>query len=188
MRIPLALRRNFEAYGRSSRPEFSWLADSRDLEPYTTNPRSQHLTQADPRMFGQSYIANRSSVEGQAAYLGDHRHVDYFQSLEKFREQGLLYELPAHLAESLGGDSRLVELESEVQALAGKGGATTALREAKSRRDGYRKSLKRAAFRQHQEKWICERRDWKILTRGKERSGDTYKTDLVQSLCLLIPE
>ena len=191
MRIFLALRHDFGAYGRSAKSKFLWLADSRDLERYTTVQRSQHLTQADPRVFGQSYVANCSSVDGQAAYLGestDHRHVDYFQSLEKFREQGLPCELPAHLAESLGGDSRLVELENEVQALAGKGGASTALREAKSRRDGYRKSLKRAALRQHQEKWIRERRDWKILTRGKERSGDTYKTDLVQSLCLLIPE
>jgi hypothetical protein len=53
-------------------------------EKYTSVQRSQHLTQADPRVFGQSYVANCSSVDGQAAFLRealDHRHVDYFQSL-----------------------------------------------------------------------------------------------------------
>jgi len=50
------------------------------------------LTQADPRVFGQSYVANCSSVDGQAAFRegeSDHRHIDYFQSLEKFHEDGL---------------------------------------------------------------------------------------------------
>lgn len=64
------------------------LADFKDLERYTAVERSQHLTQADPRVFGQSYVANCSSIDGQGAFLdesADHRHVEYFQSLEKFR-------------------------------------------------------------------------------------------------------
>ena len=59
---------------------------------YTEVKRSQHLTQGEPRVFGQSYVANTSSVDGQAAFLGersDHTHIDYFQGLEKFREGGL---------------------------------------------------------------------------------------------------
>jgi hypothetical protein len=48
--------------------------------------------------------------------------------------------------------------------------------------------LKNEALRQYQEHWIQERRDWKILTRGKETALDKSKTDFVQSLCLLIPE
>lgn len=50
-------------------------------ELYTEVQRSQHLTQADPRIFGQSYVANTSSVHGQAAFLGeatDHSHIEYF--------------------------------------------------------------------------------------------------------------
>jgi hypothetical protein len=47
----------------------------------------------------------------------DHRHVDYFQSLEKFREQGLPGELPARVEEALKNDPGFVELESEIQAL-----------------------------------------------------------------------
>jgi hypothetical protein len=40
-------------------------------------------------VFGQSYVANFSSVDGQAAFRdedSDHRHIEYFQGLEKFRE------------------------------------------------------------------------------------------------------
>ena len=57
------------------------FTDSKVAERYTSVQRSQHLTQADPRVFGQSYVANCSSVDGQAAFLReapDHRHVDYF--------------------------------------------------------------------------------------------------------------
>ena len=57
----------------------------------------------------------------------DHRHVDYFQSLEKFHEQGLPCELPARLEAALKSDPRFVELESEVQALTRKEGASSAL-------------------------------------------------------------
>ena len=72
-------------------------------ELYAEVQRSQQLTQADPRIFGQNYIANTSSVDGQGAFLGeavDHSHIDYFQSLEKFREPGLPCELPAHIGEA----------------------------------------------------------------------------------------
>ena len=78
-------------------------------EIYTEVQRSQHLTQADPRIFGQSYVANTSSVDGQAVFLGEqvnHSHIDYFQSLEKFREPGLPCELPAHMEEGLKHDRR----------------------------------------------------------------------------------
>lgn len=47
----------------------------------------------------------------------DHRHVDYFLSLEKFRQQALPCKLPAHLEEALKNDSRLVVLKSEAQVL-----------------------------------------------------------------------
>ncbi|KAL2440885.1 hypothetical protein ABEF95_008226 [Exophiala dermatitidis] len=159
-------------------------------EKYTAVQRSQHLTQADPRVFGQSYVANCSSVDGQAAFLGessDHRHIDYFQSLEKFREQGLPCKLPAHLEETISRDPHLCELQSEVQALTLKEGQGATLTEAKRRLASYRKTLKHAALRQHQEEWVRERRDWKILTRGKEQPGDICKTDLAGRLCL-IPE
>ena len=44
-------------------------------------------------------------------------HIEYFQSLEKFHEDGLPGELPAHLEEELIQDPRLREPEAELQAL-----------------------------------------------------------------------
>ena len=126
-------------------------------EKYTAVRRSQHLTQADPRVFGQNYVANCSSVDGQAAFLGessDHRHIDYFQSLEKFREQGLPCELLAHLEEAVSRDPRLCELQSEVQALTLKEGQGAALTEARRRLASHRKTLNEAALRQHQQEWV----------------------------------
>jgi hypothetical protein len=67
-------------------------------------------------------------VEGLAAFLGeetDHRHVEYFQGLGRFREQGLPGKLPADRTESptesptesLERDPGFLELEQEVQSL-----------------------------------------------------------------------
>lgn len=148
-------------------------------ENYTEVQRSQHLTQADPRIFGQSYVANVSSVNGRAAFLGeqtDHSHIDYFQSLEKFREPGLPCELPAHIEESLRQDPRRQELESEVRQCTDEN--SSGLVESKKRLASYVKSLKADALRQHQEDWIQRRRDWKIVTRGKEQ----HRTWIVPTL------
>jgi hypothetical protein len=116
------------------------------------------------------------------AFLGepaDHRHVDYFQSLEKFHEPGLPCKLPARLEEAL---------KSEVQALVQEGGAGSELDEAKGRWNSYHKALYRKTLRRYQKQWVQDRRDWKIVTRGKEQPRGLCKTDLVQNLCLLIPE
>ena len=158
-------------------------------EIYTEVQRSQHLTQADPRIFGQSYVANTSSVDGQAAFLSeqvDHSHIEYFQGLEKFREPGLPCKLPAHLKESLRHDSRRLELESEVQQYASKNSAN--LTESKKRLASYLRTLHSKTLREYQEAWIQRRRDWKIETRGKEQAHEPDRTDLVESLCLLFPE
>ena len=115
-------------------------------EIYTEVQRSQHLTQADPRIFGQSYVANMSSVDGQAAFLGervDHSHIDYFQSLERFREQGLPCELPAHVEARLTQDPRLQEIEAEVQR--GSYKDPLSLKESKRRLASYLNTLRRKA-------------------------------------------
>jgi len=167
------------------------LADYRDSERYTAVERSQHLTQGDLRVFGQSYVANCSSVDGMAAFLDeptDHSAVNYFQSLEKFHEPGLPCKLPAKVETTLKSDPGLLELKSEVQALKHKEGAGSALDEAKRRRDNYRVTLWRNALTQYQEKWVQDRRKRIILTRGKDQPSRPDKTDIVQSIYLIIPE
>ena len=129
-------------------------------ELYTEVQRSQHLTRADARIFGQSYVANLSSVDGQAAFLGeqiDHSHVDYFQSLERFREPGLPCDLPAHVEERLKKDPRSLELQAEVQR--GSYKDAVSLKESKYSLISYKKTLRRKALREYQEGWVQERRD-----------------------------
>jgi len=87
-------------------------------EKYSAVQRSQHLAQAELRIFDQSYVANFSLVNGQAAFLGensDHHHIEYFQGLERFQEQGLPCELPVDRRESLQQDldARGPELEAQ---------------------------------------------------------------------------
>ena len=108
--------------------------------------------------------------------------------MEKFHEEGLPDKLPSHLEEDIYRDLQLRELEKEVQTLARTGGGDKALNKAKQRYANLLKKLKNKALRQYQEHWVRERRDWKILTRGKETAQDKSKTDFVQNICLLIPE
>src|SRR5271170_4850138 len=110
-------------------------------ERYTDVERSQHLTQADPKIFGQKYVANCSSVDGPGAFLqipADHCGIDYFQSLEPFHEDGLPTELPAALKDALKGDPELMELQNKVSSLQNQQVARPELVEAKNRLAHYR--------------------------------------------------
>jgi hypothetical protein len=80
----------------------------------------------------------------------------------------------------LNDNPQLRELETEVQTLLHRDAAAS--KEASRRLRNYRRALKRSTLRQYQEAWVQERRDWKILTRGKEQPGDIYKSDVVQNL------
>jgi hypothetical protein len=96
-------------------------------------------------------VANCSSVDGQAAFRdeeSDHRHIEYFQSLEKFYEEGLPGKLPTHLEEALNRDPLLCELEKEVRTLTA--GADNALNKAKQRYANHLKKTKSKALRQYQ--------------------------------------
>jgi hypothetical protein len=63
----------------------------------------------------------------------------------------------------------------------------TSAKQKKRFRD-YRNSLEAKTLQQYQQDWVRDRRDWKIITRGKESPEDVIKTDLVQNLSLIMPE
>ena len=157
--------------------------------------RSQQITQADPRVFGDSYVANCSLVEGLAAFPGEeteHRHIDYFQGLEMFREQGLPDKLPVDrkksLTESLKRDPRVLELEQEVQRLEEVQADRVSLAKAKRKVAQYRSSQRQKALSAYREEWVRHRRELKILSRGKLPVTDMSGSDQLRSLCLLVPE
>jgi hypothetical protein len=167
------------------------MAKPNFTERYTAVERSQHITQADPRVFGQSYVANCSSVDGQGAFLGeaaDHRHVEYFQGLERFREDGLPCTLPAKLVAELKADPHFSGLKHNLDALIEAKASSAAVNEAKSRVSQCWRSLEREALKAFQQQWVRDRRDWKVMTRGEESAQDATKTGTVHNLFRLIPE
>jgi hypothetical protein len=96
-------------------------------------------------------------VAGQEAFLGEaaeHRHIDYFQGLEQFREHGLPCELPAAKRDELKDDPGLRELYAEVRALTRKVASCSAIQEARNRLSTYRRTLERETLRKHQKQWI----------------------------------
>lgn len=153
-------------------------------EQYTEVERSQHLTQSDPRIFGTSYVARTSAVDGQSAFLGedpDQSVSEYFQGLSIFREEGVPTSLPQAMKASLQQDPAVLALD-EREAAAATPGEAFAARKA---RTSLLKSLEYQARQAYRKDWVKKRRDWKILTRGKVASD--IDTD-VSRLCLLIPE
>ena len=111
--------------------------------------RSQHLTQADPRIFGAAYVAQCSSVDGQAAFLGedsDDHHVEYFQGLERFHEQGLPNKLPMARRESLRQDPHVLELAQNVQSLKAQQAEQAAVEKAQNILSNYRRFCWRKPF------------------------------------------
>ena len=156
---------------------------------YTEVQRSQHLTQADPRIFGQSYVANTSSVDGQGAFLGedlDHSHIEYFQSLEKFHEPGLPCGLPAHIEAAIMSEVTVQKLQEQVQQESYRN--PIAMRDAKRELTSHLKTRRRLALRAYQEQWVKSRRDHKVASRGLTNEQDAVRSDLVRSMSLLVPE
>jgi hypothetical protein len=151
---------------------------------YTEVERSQHILQSDPRIFGQSYVANTSSVDGQAAFLqetADHSVIEYFQGLEQFREPGAPIRLPKAMKADLEKDPEVVALQERASTASD----SRERDEARKARERLLKRLEHRAFISFRHRWTRERRDWKILTRGKVSSEvDTDNGRLI----LLIPE
>lgn len=59
---------------------------------------SNDLSKTYCLVYGQSHVANTSSVDGRSAFLNvsaQHGHIDYFQSFASSREKGLPHTLPA---------------------------------------------------------------------------------------------
>ncbi|GKT83761.1 hypothetical protein Ct61P_01611 [Colletotrichum tofieldiae] len=135
-------------------------------ERYTEVQRSQHITHSDVRIFGASYVANCSSVDGLSAFFGenpDHTAVEFFQGIEKFREQGAPTALPAASERALWQNEEVVALEKELTLVKG----SSKERQVSSALHSLRRRLRANALTKYRRDWVRERRDWKILTRGK---------------------
>jgi hypothetical protein len=143
-----------------------------DLGRYTEVERSQHINQTDPRVYGQSYVTNTSSVDGRSAFLNEpaqHGHMDYFQSFAILLEKGPPSRLPARREFAIRRDSQLLEFETNVHRLKRRNASASQSKAAESKARGYRASFTKKSLQQYKLEWVRQRRDWKVTTRGKER-------------------
>ncbi|KAI9773298.1 MAG: hypothetical protein M1839_002158 [Geoglossum umbratile] len=160
-------------------------------ERYTEAERSQHITQNDPRVYGQSYVANTSSCDGRRAFLDEaaqHDHIQYFQGFGKFREKGLPHTLPAEKKAALDSNPQIIKLKDRLQQLEMESASAEDIRSARNKVRGCRDSLERVALQEFQNQCVKDQRDWKIRTQGKEQAKDFTPTKLVQTLSKIMPE
>lgn len=142
-------------------------------------------------MYGQSYVANLSSVDGKSAFLREkpqHDHIQHFQSFARFREPGLITELPAEEKAAVDQDPRLLALKNQIAQLRGEKANHDDIRAAKAALRNLHRKISRKRLEQYQLDWVKRRRDWKVLTRGKERADDDVKRDLSEILAVIMPE
>jgi len=92
------------------------------------------------------------------------------------------------MEDELNGDLGLCELTEQFANLELAGAESTPIKELRRLISNYRRRLRKKALHRYQQEWVSARRDWKILSDGRERPNDPSKTDLVQALSILIPE
>ncbi|RHZ54243.1 uncharacterized protein CDV56_106367 [Aspergillus thermomutatus] len=154
---------------------------------YSSAHVAQILTQKSKTVYGNDYLANCSGVDVFNALRGrlaDHTHINYFQGYGQFHEHGLPRRLPIEEERKIDANPRLVAKAMEIQN-AESNGDTNRLKRNYSilKRGIYSSTLQR-----YQSEWVQSQRDWKILTRGRERPDHAEQTAEKQAQCKLMPE
>ena len=160
-------------------------------ERYTEVQRSQHINQSDPRVYGQSYVTNTSSVDGRRRFADEepqHDHVEYFQGFSQSREKGLPTKLPARQKAEIDGEKSLLDLQKRIQLLRSESASDSDVENAISEARNYKARITRKRLVLYQLEWVQQRRDWKIATRGREVPNDGWRNDLENVLSGIMPE
>ncbi|KAI2844070.1 hypothetical protein CBS12448_9977 [Aspergillus niger] len=154
---------------------------------YSSTLVAQILTHKSKSVYANDYLGNCSSVDVVNALKGrplDHTHVDYFQGFERFHENGLIRRLPIEEEQKIDEDPSLIEISAKLKCAQSEDETRRLRREYSiQRRKIYSKK-----FQQYQSDWVRNRRDWKILTRGRERPEHIEQAAEKQVLCKLMPE
>jgi hypothetical protein len=149
------------------------------------------LTQADIRIFGDSYVAYTSSVDGKGAFLREpvrHDHIAFFPSFERFHWIGLPTELPLEKKEAVERDPEILELRRQIAMLTTQDGPSGDRSGRKTMLYARRKALIAKALDCHREHWLQSRKDAVLLGQGKGLSDHERRADLFETLCLVFPE
>jgi hypothetical protein len=111
----------------------------------------------DPRIFGRSYIANVSSVDGQAAFLDESAkisYIEYLQGVRRFQEKGLPSKLPAEIEHTISENVEVLELEYQVRRLVKGSADEVKISNAKSKLRLRRRQLRNDTLCQYREEWV----------------------------------
>ncbi|KAF7134197.1 hypothetical protein CNMCM5793_005925 [Aspergillus hiratsukae] len=154
---------------------------------YSSAHAAQILTHKSKSIYGNDYLANCSSVDVVNALIGrpaDHTHIEYFQGYGQFHEHGLPRRLPIEEEHKIDADPQLIAKATEIQ-------NAESDEDAKRLKRDYsilKRKVYSSAFQRYQTEWVQNQRDWKVLTRGRERPDHAEQTAEKQAQCKLMPE
>ncbi|KAJ5917592.1 hypothetical protein N7466_011146 [Penicillium verhagenii] len=145
----------------------------------------------DAGTYPKDYLLHCSSIDTVSAVLGEEEqsdHIEYFQGFERFHERGLPGELTAEIEASIRQEPELVDRKFRIEQLESSNSDRESIAAEKL---SYRKALLRlrlTGLKQYQSRWIQERRDQRILSRGKEEPAFTENDVCMRAQSLLMPE
>ena len=152
---------------------------------------SQIYGHKGPGTYPKDYLLHCSSIDTVSAVLDEKEqsdHIEYFQGFDRFYEPGLPGELPAQIEESILEKPELVETRSRIEHLESQNHDKELI---KAERIRYRKTLVRhrlVELKEYQTRWVQERRDQKILNRGKEEPMVVDNDVSTRAQALVMPE
>ena len=83
---------------------------------------------------------------------------------------------------------QFLKIKDQVAQLENGNASPKEIKAAKAQLQNLHTCLLKRSLKQYQIEWVRKRRDWKVITRGKELPNDVKKTDLSKILCSIMPE
>ncbi|CAG7932841.1 unnamed protein product [Penicillium olsonii] len=153
-------------------------------------PVSQIMAHQGPGTFPEHYQAHCSSMDTVSAVLDEadqSDHIEYFQGYVQFYERGLPSELPAEVKKSILEKPDMVRMRDRIDLFERDHDANSLKHEQLE----YRKALVRhrlSELKQYQNRWVREKRDQKIINRGKEEPRHLENDICTRTQMLIMPE
>lgn len=152
---------------------------------------SQIYGHKDAGTYPKHYLLHCSSIDTVSAVLGEEDqagHIEYFQGFESFYEQGFPGELPAEIEAQILQAPELTEIRCRMEQFKVSNVNPESLAAEKL---NYRKTLIRlrlAGLRAYQNRWLRERRDQIILSKGKEEPLTRENDVCTKAQAVVMPE
>ncbi|KAJ5475343.1 hypothetical protein N7539_008409 [Penicillium diatomitis] len=141
--------------------------------------------------YPKDYLLHCSSIDTVSAVLDEEdqsEHIEYFQGFERFYEPGLPGELPAGIEQSILDKPELLEIRSRIQRLEDHNADKESIN---AERLNYKKTIvhhRLFELKEYQAHWVRERRDRRILNRGKQEPLTLENDVRTRAQALSMPE